>query len=129
LTLPPLLELLDRSGRYADHLMPTDPRGLPGWHYAHGPWMPWGDVESGSEAMQQMGVGPPLLPVLGPIITPELDQLGPNCIPALRAVAVAFDPLLAKGVTPEPTQVSGSWQCDVTNSRGAGTPQVNHSTW
>jgi Family of unknown function (DUF6348) len=80
ITLPPLLELFDQTGRFADHYSPTNPRGLPGWHCIHGPWMAYGQRDSDITRLQQWALADPVLAILAPQLAPELVGPWPNGI-------------------------------------------------
>ena len=78
ITLPVALELLAQDGCFADHFPPSDPKGLPGWHCIHGPWLGWGTSESQPEALQRWALDHPVLPLLANGLTPALDRTNPS---------------------------------------------------
>ncbi|RKE17960.1 hypothetical protein BX266_1231 [Streptomyces sp. TLI_171] len=71
-----LLELVAHNGRFAGHLDPGDPDGLPGWHAIHGGMVGWGTGDRFHD-VQDWLVRNPVLPALAPALGGELgrDQL------------------------------------------------------
>ncbi|WP_329244271.1 DUF6348 family protein [Actinoallomurus sp. NBC_01490] len=69
-TVSAVLELLAQNGRFAAHLAPDDPDGLPGWHAIHGGVIGWGTGERYEAASQWLG-DHAVLPDLAPALTGE----------------------------------------------------------
>lgn len=74
---PVLLELIEQSGRFADHYLGDDPGGFAGWHAIHGPIFGYG-TGSAKEALQTWALEHQLLPQLRESIEPYLDRTSPN---------------------------------------------------
>ncbi|MFD9127265.1 DUF6348 family protein [Kitasatospora sp. NPDC059571] len=70
-----MLELLAHNGRFAGHLHPSDPDGLPGWHAIHGGIVGWGSGER-HNAVQDWTLARPLLPQLAPALADGFDRDG-----------------------------------------------------
>ncbi|MFD7733296.1 DUF6348 family protein [Kitasatospora phosalacinea] len=71
-----LIELVAHNGRFAGHLDPSDPDGLPGWHAVHGGVVGWGTGKRFHD-VQDWLVRNPVLPALAPALDGDLgrDQL------------------------------------------------------
>ncbi|MFJ5927396.1 DUF6348 family protein [Kitasatospora sp. NPDC092948] len=71
-----LIELVAHNGRFAGHLDPHDPDGMPGWHAIHGGTVGWG-VGERHHVVQDWLLRNPLLPALAPALGGDLgrDQL------------------------------------------------------
>ncbi|WP_033211723.1 DUF6348 family protein [Kitasatospora phosalacinea] len=71
-----LIELVAHNGRFAGHLDPSDPDGMPGWHAVHGGVVGWGTGKRFHD-VQDWLVRNPVLPALAPALGEDLgrDQL------------------------------------------------------
>ncbi|MFJ5234871.1 DUF6348 family protein [Kitasatospora sp. NPDC088391] len=71
-----LIELVAHNGRFAGHLDPGDPDGLPGWHAIHGGVVGWG-TGGRFHDVQDWLVRNPVLPALADALDGDLgrDQL------------------------------------------------------
>ncbi|BAJ27180.1 MULTISPECIES: DUF6348 family protein [Kitasatospora] len=68
-----LIELVAHNGRFAGHLDPADPDGLPGWHAIHGGVVGWGTGKRFHD-VQDWLVRNPVLPALAEALGGDLGR-------------------------------------------------------
>lgn len=84
-TLPVVQEVFSQDGSNADQYGPGTPGGCPGWHVIHGPFSGMDAGTGGGDEITQWAVKHPLLPELGPLITPSFSRPDLNMVKVIIA--------------------------------------------